>query len=142
MTSIRIALTLVSLLAVAPVVAKGHKPDCSRAVASVEALMATACPCDQFATHGAFVKCAVHVVKDMAGNGTIARNCRGGMVRGFARSTCGKTDAVTCCVARHGGTACVVKKTAVCATLGGSVGSTPFCADACVPASPSGAFVE
>ena len=139
----KIALTLAvafaALVATSPVAsARPDRPDCAAALPAVQIAVATACDCTLAETHGQYVRCAGQVVKSLASDGTVGRSCKGAMVRVFAKSTCGKTDAVTCCVAG----ACRVKKSAVCERLGGTVGTGSFCADACNPASPSGAFVE
>ena len=137
----RLALTLVSLLVTTPAAAVPEKPDCSASLAAVEAAVAASCDCATAATHGQFVRCAASVVKGLAQDGSLARNCKGSMVRGYAKSSCGKDGAVTCCVARHDTTKCVVKKAAICEKLGGTTGATPYCADACI-SSPSGAFLD
>jgi hypothetical protein len=121
---------------------KPMKPDCAASLPSVQATVAGNCDCAAATTHGQYVRCAGAVVKGLVADGTLARTCKGAMVRVFAKSTCGKADAVTCCIPRNGGTACLVKKAAACDSRGGTPGATPFCADACVPASPSGAFLE
>ena len=131
-----LALAFAVALATGPVAAA--KPDCSAALATVETAVAAACDCATAVNHGQYVRCAGKVVKGLASDGTVGRSCKGAMVRVFAKSTCGKTDAVTCCLAG----VCRVKKSAVCDHFGGTVGSGPFCSDACNPASPSGAFIE
>ncbi len=139
---LRIALGLLALVATMPAVAmKPVKPDCAAAPAAVEANVAAACDCATAPNHGQYVRCAVKVVKAMAKGGSLGKSCKGSMVRVFAKSSCGKADAVTCCVPVNGATACAVKKAAGCAKLGGSPGATPFCVDACT-ASPSGAFID
>ena len=138
-----IALTMLTLLAGTPATAaKPVKPDCAAALASVQAVVAGNCDCVAAPTHGQYVRCAVKVVKGLVTDGTLDRKCKGAMTRTFAKSSCGKADAVTCCVVRNGQTGCLVKKAASCASRGGTPGATPFCVDACVPASPSGAFVD
>jgi len=136
--AVSIALGLLALVATTPAGAmKPVKPDCAAALASVQVNVAAMCDCASAETHGKYVKCAGKVVKAMATDGSLGKSCKGSMVRVFAKSSCGKADAVTCCVA----TACGVKKSAACANHGGVPGATPFCADACA-ASPSGAFVN
>jgi len=136
---LRIALTLTALLATSVSAAKPVKPDCAASLPAVQAAVAAApCDCASATSHGQFVRCAVHVVKGLAGTATLDRRCKGAMVRVFAKSSCGKADAVTCCFADR---PCKVKKSAACTTLGGTPGATPFCSDACV-ASPSGAFLD
>jgi hypothetical protein len=142
MTSrVRIGLTLASLLFAIPAAAK--KPDCSASVATVQAAVTAACDCAAAKAHGQYVRCAGRVVKGLAADGTIARSCKGQMVRGFARSTCGKREGVvTCCGTRGSRTVCGVKKATVCERRGGTVGATSMCLDACLPSSPSGAFLD
>jgi hypothetical protein len=136
---LRIALTLVVLVATAPIAMAMGKPDCSGAVPAVQAAVTATCDCATATNHGQFVRCAGQVVKGLVATGAVGKTCKGAMVRVLAKSSCGKTDAVACCFVDK---PCRVKKTAICARLGGLVGSTPFCADACVPGSPSGAFID
>jgi hypothetical protein len=140
MLGLRLASALLAMLVTTTVAAaKPDKPDCSASLASVqEAVMVAGCDCATAATHGQYVRCAGKAVKAMVADGALDRRCKGAMVRGFAKSTCGKADAVTCCTAKG----CKVKKSSVCERLGGTVGVTPFCSDACAAGSPSGAFVE
>ena len=134
----RIALTLMGLLVTTPVAAANpDKPECTAALASVQAAVAVSCDCATASNHGQYVHCAGQVVKGMVTDTTLDRKCKGAMIRVFAKSTCGKVDAVTCCTPKG----CKVKKSAVCEKRGGTPGTTAFCTDACV-ASPSGAFVE
>ena len=143
----RVAFALLALALAMPAWAKpgggkGGKPDCSSSLPAVQAVVAQACDCLGSPNHGQYVRCAARVVKEMAGNGLVGRGCRGQMVRTFAKSSCGKPEFVACCVPRDGATACVVKKSSVCTKIGGTAGGSPFCADACVAGSPSGAFVD
>lgn len=136
---LRIALALGGLLVTTPVAAaRPDKPDCTASLAAVQASVALSCDCATATNHGQYVRCAGKVVKGLVADSSLDRRCKGAMVRVFAKSSCGKTDAVTCCVV----TGCKVKKTAVCEKLGGTPGATPFCADACAAGSPSGAFVD
>jgi hypothetical protein len=136
----RILLTLAAVLATASLsVAKGSKPDCDASLAAVQAAVASSqCDCAAATSHGQFVRCAGQVVKGMVAGDALDKRCKGAMVKVFAKSSCGKADAVTCCVT---GRPCRVKKSEACTRLGGTPGSTAFCADACA-ASPSGAFVD
>jgi hypothetical protein len=136
MLGLRIALTVTCLLVAAAAMAKPNKPECEAALPSVELAVAADCDCATAANHGQYVRCAGGVVKGMVASDDLPGNCKGAMVRVFAKSTCGKKDAATCCAPRG----CKVKKAAACERLGGTPGSTPFCHDAC--GSPSGAFVD
>jgi hypothetical protein len=127
------------LLALTPAIAKKpDKPECAAARPAVVAAVAASCDCDAVPNHGQYVRCAARVVKGMAGTDALARNCRGAMVSVFAKSTCGKPDHVACCLPKG----CKVKKASTCEKLGGTADVAPFCADACVPGSPSGSFVD
>jgi hypothetical protein len=139
---LRIALALTALLATAAIsaAAKPGKPDCAAALPAVQdAVAASQCSCETAANHGQFVRCAGQVVKGLVATQVVDHRCKGAMVRVFAKSSCGKTNSVTCCFADR---ACKVKKSVACARLGGTPGSTPFCSDACLGGSPSGAFVD
>jgi hypothetical protein len=141
---IRLALACASLLAATSVLAMGQhgKPSCDGSAADVETAVMTTCDCANAATHGQFVRCAAHIVKDFAAHGNLPKNCRGPMVRAFAKSTCGKPSAVTCCLEHDTVKTCLVRKATVCERLGGTPGTGPLCADGCVSGSPSGAFVN
>jgi hypothetical protein len=142
--ALRTALTLAAFLATAipAAAAKPIKPDCAAALPSVQAVVAGNCDCAAATSHGQYVRCAAQVVKGLVADGTLGKTCKGAMVRTFAKSSCGKAGAVTCCVPKGAGTKCLVKKAASCEAKGGVPGATPFCVDACLPASPSGAFVD
>jgi hypothetical protein len=140
-TMIGAALAFASLVLAMPAAAKPS--DCSASLAVVETAVSGNCDCAGSATHGKFVRCAVKVVKGLATDGLIPHSCRGDFVHGFARSTCGKSSAfTTCCVAHGANTTCLVKHTAACERVGGTPGNGSTCLDACLPASPSGAFVD
>ena len=141
--ALRVALALSSLLITTPAAAaRPERPSCDDAVGSVTAAVATACDCAAVTAHGQYVRCAARVLKGMAQDGSLARSCRGRMMKGFAKSTCGKPEHVTCCLERRGVGVCTVKRPAVCERLGGVPGATPTCIDACLVGSPSGAFVD
>lgn len=141
MLALRIALALTGLLVATPAAAK--PVDCSASIAMVASAVAMSCDCAASATHGAFVRCAGGVVKGLVADGSLPRNCKGAMVRGFAKSTCGKPATfTTCCVPRGSTVACKVKMGATCERRGGVPGATPMCLDACTTGSPSGAFLD
>jgi len=136
--ALRLAPVLVALLVAAPAGAmppdEPDKPACSASFDAVRAAVDAVCDCEA-PRHGWYVRCAVRTVKELVADGSLDRRCKGAMTRLFARSTCGKPDAVACCL--PGG--CAVKKTSVCEQRGGTPGATAFCTDAC--GSPSGAFI-
>jgi hypothetical protein len=143
LTLLRLALAVSSLLVTTPAAAAPpERPSCADATPAVIAAVAAACNCVEVERHGQYVRCAGRVLKAMAQDGSLARSCRGQMIRGFARSTCGKPEHVTCCLERRGIGVCTVKRPSVCERLGGVPGATATCIDACLVGSPSGAFVD
>jgi hypothetical protein len=142
-TRLGFAVALASLLATTTVTAmKPTKPDCSSFVPAVQAAAdASSCSCADATNHGQYVRCVVGAMKDLAHSGGLPKNCRGEILRGFAKSTCGRSgDVVTCCVMHDGAPRCTVKNAKACAHVG-VPGTSPTCADACT-SSPSGAFLD
>jgi hypothetical protein len=139
-----LVLAVVAPLLAAATLASAKRPDCEAVVLTVkEAIIAAGCVCDSATPHGQFVRCAAGAVKALAKDGTIPRSCGGFLVRGVAKSTCGRpVDFVACCRERPEGTSCTVKKAMVCDRLGGTAAEGSVCLTACLPASPSGAFVD
>jgi hypothetical protein len=139
MRVLRIAFALSALLVTTPAAAaKPMQPDCEASLPAVQAAVAASCDCDLAVNHGQYVRCAGQVVKGMVAASSLDHKCKGAMVRVFAKSSCGKHGAVTCCTADR---PCKVKSAAACERRGGTAGTTPFCIDACA-ASPSGAFLD
>ena len=127
--------------------------DCEPARCAVQAAIATRCPCDSD-NHGRYVSCVAHVVRELAGAGTIPINCKGKVVRCAAKSVCGKEGFVTCqiptdtcdlttfhCVESPDiacltdldcGAKCRIKSSGDrCTALGGFVGTATSCCTAC-----------
>jgi hypothetical protein len=153
-----------------PVAAQDDQTDCEAARCAVQATIDASCPCDEATTHGRYVKCVAHVVR----NSDVPRQCRGAVIRCAARSTCGRDEsAVTCFTPNFGkcqhpentcahdpsiscqtnqdcivGTHCGIQPSAdKCVAKGGTVGTgTSCCApcpgqtQCCVQSSPMGAF--
>jgi hypothetical protein len=143
----RAALIALSLL-VASAARVGAKPDrrpCDMgAIATAQLQLVTACPCETASNHGQYVRCVVAWTKQALADGTLPRACKKSLRKGAARSTCGKPHVfVTCCRGGDGGaTSCSIKTASVCTRLGGTLGVTSSCLDACLaPGSPSGAFL-
>lgn len=108
------------------------------AVGAARAQVAAVCPCDGFANHGQYVKCARGVANMMAGAGTLPNSCKGSVISCAAKSTCGKPGFVTCCATdKRGKTRCSIKNGAdrCKAPKGGSacVGFLSSCCDGCDP---------
>lgn len=114
----------------------GAKCSDDAAVALARSQVAALCPCDGFANHGQYVKCARGVANTLAGSGALPNSCKGSVISCAAKSTCGKPGFVTCCTTdARGRTKCSIKKGAdKCkAPRGGSscVGFLSSCCDAC-----------
>src|SRR5262245_47917389 len=93
----RIAYALTALLVTTPAAAaKPMKPDCEASLPAVQVAVAAECDCAAATNHGQYVRCAGTVVKAMVAADTLGKTCKGAMVRVFAKSSCGKPDAVTC----------------------------------------------
>ena len=103
-----IALTL---LLAAPTTARAERVDCEAVHSQVDAEITAACPCDGFPSHGKYVRCIARTLRTMAkcqtGNdgdrecGPVPQKCVGKIRRVASRSTCGRGDAVTCCLSRQ-----------------------------------------
>ena len=69
-----------------------------------EATIAAACPCEAdgngqgWLNHGKYVSCVVRLRNDLRRQGCLDSQTQRTIARCAARSTCGKTDAVLCCV--------------------------------------------
>src|SRR5581483_6101547 len=80
----------------------GHGPGehgpavCSAQRCAVETAIDQVCPCEGAASHGQYVRCVAHAVKDLAASGIVARGCRGKVVSCAARSACGHPGRVSC----------------------------------------------
>ena len=101
-------------------------------IATARAEVAANCPCTgPTVTHGAYVRCAAQQANASLANPSCAR----AVEKCAAKSTCGKPDAVTCCVTRTGSTKCKIKRDAAhCTGPNGStacVGPYTSCCDAC-----------
>jgi hypothetical protein len=153
--------------------AKGHQGSGHGGVASgrshcdvdtcaVATALEDACPCEDATNHGQYVRCVAHATKALAADATIARRCRGRVVRLAARSVCGRPNTVTCLVPTSScaddgtcvndpntdcgvdtdcGTQCETTTPDDCDAANGLASPAGSCASAdCF--SPSGAFLE
>jgi hypothetical protein len=122
------------------------------ALATAGTLVDQTCDCATASTHGAYVRCVAHAVRDAVRAGTMARACKGVVKSGAAKSICGKpAGAVACCRSNATGrTKCSIKPSAAACTApsGGTacVSLAESCLDACTATgcagSPSGAFLD
>src|SRR5919197_6382833 len=119
----------------------GQEPDDAAQVALVRAMVDAECDCAGATNHGKYVRCASQVAEQAVAAGELRPECEEAVVSCASQSTCGVSNAVTCCrTDATGNTTCSIKKTAAACKppRGGSafIGSTPSCCDACgVPAS-------
>jgi len=103
-------------------------------IANARAAVAANCDCAGATSHGAYVSCAAQQANTVLTN----KSCAGAIKKCASHSTCGKPDAVTCCLTTTKGTKCKIKKDAAhCTAKQGTVGSCTSCCDAC-PAPGSG----
>lgn len=140
----------------------GDNPGDDAAVLAARQQVQTDCHCDTSTDHGAFVSCAANVANSRSSlqpsdPNFLPKNCKGAVKKCAAKSVCGKSGFVTCCVTKGTTTKCKTKKDAAhCTAKGGTVSGTSSkgCASCCdvttcppTPtgpscASPSGAFLN
>jgi hypothetical protein len=89
--------------------------------------------CDGAQTHRTFLRCAKAVVGTLVHEGNLPRGCRRQSLSCARQSTCGRPEAVTCCITRAGATKCRVKRNAAhCrAPRGGKTCVDPFIPSCC-----------
>jgi hypothetical protein len=120
----------------------GDDPGDEAAVAAARAQAEIDCPCATATNHGQYVKCVAQVAKERskADPSLLPKNCKGVVKKCAAKSTCGKPDAVHCCVTKGNKTKCKLAKDVAKCTAKSGVSTGPgSCCDAC---SPSGAFLD
>ena len=97
--------------------------------------IAMSCDCAAATNHGEYVSCVASHANTEVTNGVLPKSCKGAVKKCAARSTCGKTGFVTCCLANqsgHGHSKCSVRKAdGSCQTKGGCTGNFASCCDAC-----------
>jgi hypothetical protein len=138
-------------------------------LAAVDAALSSACPCagtddgaggtTPWRNHGQYVRCVAHAVRDAARGAGLEHRCVRDLVPCAARSTCGKSGAVTCIIPLTGtcvggtcsndlevpctldadcaATACAITTADRCTANGGAAAT-----GSCCTASPSGAFID
>src|SRR5436189_5157075 len=77
-------------------------------IANARLAVVANCNCTGAANHRAYVSCAARQAKGRLTN----KSCLRFVKKCAAHSTCGKPNAVTCCITRGDGAACKVKKDA------------------------------
>src|SRR5215471_4021862 len=75
-------------------------------IANARAAVAQTCDCAGATTHGAYVSCAAQQANTVLTN----KGCAGFVKKCAAHSTCGKPNAVTCCLTTPTATKCKVTK--------------------------------
>jgi len=124
----RHALVIVAALGLAT--AAEARPTCTdaAAVALARSEIERQCSCERAANHHLYVRCAAGVVRKRVAGGLLPRACATAVHQCAARSTCGRSGAVACCL----GTRCKPMKSAArCTAKGGHAGTSPSCCDAC-----------
>ncbi len=106
-TALRL-LVFTAMTLLVPFAASAAKPTPMPCPTDVEVAVTDACPCAgkmdgngvtmPWKNHGQFVSCVVHVRNMLRKNGCLTSDLKRTMARCAARSTCGKTDTVLCCV--------------------------------------------
>lgn len=106
------------------------------AMAGVRRAVESACPCDGFADHAGYRRCARGVVAAAVDAGRLPPRCRRTAVRIFRDSTCShRARKVTCCTQEKGGTGrrCAIRSPERCVSTRGLTRTTcatvDFCAD-------------
>ena len=97
-------------------------------IVNARAAVAGNCNCTGELRHGAYVSCAAQQANAVLTN----KSCAGFVKKCASHSTCGKPNAVTCCLTTTKGTSCKVKPDAAhCTARQGIVGACTSCCDAC-----------
>src|SRR5262249_30638562 len=87
-------------------IASAKKCTDDAAVAAARAAIETDCPCADFTNHGQYVSCVTAALKGL----DLPNECRGVVTSCAAKSTCGKSGAVTCCrIDKRGKVKCSIK---------------------------------
>jgi hypothetical protein len=130
-------LAVVGFVALAATVGMGQPANarCTdpAALAAARAAVAAACPCNGFATHAQYQRCVRAAVRTL----DLPNSCRAEATNCAAhRSTCGRPNAVACCITgANGRTRCSIKQDAgrCFAPRNGSACVSQFssCCDAC-----------
>jgi len=111
----------------------GDDPTDAGAMADARDDVERTCHCASATRHGDYVRCAAGVAKTHARNGALRATCKRAVTQCAARSTCGRSGAVACCVTKSDGTRCLIKPDASrCRAAGGAcVAEHASCCDAC-----------
>src|SRR5688572_9644763 len=123
-------LVLALLLVVLPAgaAARRNRPEPIVCPVDVTVALAAACPCDAAKNHGQYVRCVARF-KNMLRKGGCLTDAERGVLRCAARSTCGRPEAVLCCVPnRAGAYARIARDESRCvAARGTAVGTGSVC---------------
>ena len=94
-----------ALLAAPTAPAQAARIDCEAVHDRIDAELTAACPCNDFPSHGKYVRCIARTLRAMANcdkdECSVPRKCVGKIRRVASRSACGRADAVTCCLPRQ-----------------------------------------
>lgn len=129
--TVLLALVLSAPLTGAALAKCGDDSADAQAVAEARAQIEGDCNCVGATTHGAYVRCALGVVKARVAAGTLPASCKREVRRCAARSTCGKPGFVTCCLGGPEPHCRTMKDEATCTGKSGTGGACRSCCDAC-----------
>lgn len=117
---------------------KGHgRPAPVDCPADIAAALAEACPCDTAPSHGRYVSCIVRFRTALRRAGCLTEDANR-IARCAARSTCGRSEAVLCCVpSESGGGVRISRDAASCEARSGTAGGTGSVCGACIPTTTS-----
>jgi len=127
-------LLVLALLLVLPAgaMARRNKPEPIVCPDDVTVALAAACPCDAAENHGQYVRCVARF-KNMLRKGGCLTDAERGVLRCAARSTCGRPEAVLCCVPyRAGAYARIARDEGRCVAARGNVVGTGSVCRACL----------
>src|SRR5262249_48440320 len=129
--TVRVVFTVLALVTGARVALAKCNPsvDPDRAdIANARAAVAADCDCSVVTKHHAYVGCA----GQQASAALINKSCVGVVKKCASHSSCGKANAVTCCLSTAKGTTCKIKPDAAhCTAKQGTIGTCTSCCDAC-----------
>src|SRR5262245_39435167 len=77
-------------------IASAKKCNDDAAVAAARAAAEAKCSCATASNHGTYVSCVAHEADELASSGDLPKECKGVVTSCAAKSTCGKSGAVTC----------------------------------------------
>ena len=134
---------MVSLLLFGSSVIARADVDCEASRCTVQDAIDAQCSCAGAETHGNYVSCVAHAVKQLVEDGKVPVECKGAVKRCASRSICGKRAGfVVCdlpvrCAAGKCSRCGLAPSAERCLARGGTVSSRPSCCATCQPRTPT-----